>query len=149
MKPTTTHNNPPPLPTPRKKARRGEASVRKLESDLKHPAAAGTVAAEVLGGAAGGAAIGTIAGPAGTVAGAVIGAAVAAAAGIAAERSDTADAANDKKLDDEIGVGGEDLGAPNLEHPPARTGAYSGASAGTGGYRESAPDEGPIPQSDE
>ena len=37
---------------------------------------------------------------------------------------------HDGELDAAIGVNGGDLGAPNLEHPPATRGTYSAAAAG-------------------
>jgi hypothetical protein len=47
-------------------------------------------------------------------------------------------------LDDEIGVSGGELGAPNLEHPPAKVGAYSGTSAGVSSEGGEQPAEGPM-----
>jgi hypothetical protein len=106
---------------------------------------------EFEGGTAGalaGAAVGAIAGPPGAIAGAVVGAIAGAFAGRAVEDQDEARTAEDARLDDEIGVGGGEggeMGAPNLEHPPAKIGAYSGGSTGvaSSGDDES-PAEGPI-----
>jgi Glycine zipper len=103
---------------------------------------------ELEGGAAGalaGAAVGSVAGPPGAIAGAVIGAIAGAVAGRAAEMTDESRAAEDQKLDGEIGVSGGELGAPNLKHPPAKIGAYSGGSAGVGpSSGDEEPAEGPI-----
>jgi nucleotide-binding universal stress UspA family protein len=103
---------------------------------------------EVEGGAAGalaGATMGAIAGPPGAVAGAVAGAIAGAVAGRAAERSAQARDAEDRELDDAIGVSGGELGAPNLKHPPAMVGAYSGSSMGiAAGGDDEEPAEGPI-----
>jgi hypothetical protein len=103
---------------------------------------------EVEGGTAGalaGATLGAIAGPPGAVAGAVVGAIAGAVAGRVVEGSNEARAAEDEELDREIGVSGGELGAPNLEHPPAKIGAYSGGSAGVGPMDDDeSPAEGPI-----
>jgi hypothetical protein len=53
-------------------------------------------------------------------------------------------AERDSKLDEEIGVIGGEIGAPNLKHPPARIGAYSSASAGAGSSSDGTPAEGPM-----
>ncbi len=88
--------------------------------------------AEAAGsGALVGAAMGAIGGPIGIVAGALLGGI---AAGISAEavQEDTVrENRENEKLDEEIGVIGGDLGAPNLKHPPAARGTYSAASAGS------------------
>ena len=61
------------------------------------------------------------------------------------QRSHLAAAAHDRELDEEIGVMGGDLGAPNLKHPPAKVGAYSTAATGTGASGGgSEPAEGPM-----
>jgi|HubBroStandDraft_1064217.scaffolds.fasta_scaffold00666_5 hypothetical protein len=52
-------------------------------------------------------------------------------------------------LDADIGVSGGSLGAPPLRHPPARVGAYSGASVGAGQRGGRQPAEGPISEPDE
>jgi hypothetical protein len=119
------------------------------KGDKKKSSGAAHVAHEAEGvasGAAAGAVLGAAAGPAGAVAGALIGAAAGAAAASALEKDAARKAAHARELDEEIGVTGGDLGAPNLKHPPARVGAYSGASVGVatpGGDEE--PAEGPIP----
>jgi hypothetical protein len=105
--------------------------------ELVHEAEAG------VAGAVAGAAVGAAAGPPGIAAGAAIGAVAGAIAGRALEVDAERKAAHDRTLDAEIGVTEGSLGAPNLRHPPAVRGAYSGASAGVtseGGQ----PAEGPI-----
>jgi hypothetical protein len=103
--------------------------------------------AHEIEGAAGGAVVGAIggaiAGPAGVVAGAVLGGLAGAAAENALEEEDLQRDSRSRELDAEIGVTDGDLGAPNLEHPPARIGAYSAASAGAG-QASHAPAEGPM-----
>jgi hypothetical protein len=96
------------------------------------------------GGAIAGAALGAMAGPPGIIAGAVLGGLVGAIAGAAVEQ-DT-ERANDRtsELDEQIGVIGGDLGAPNLEHPPATRGTYSGGSAGAAASSGQEPAEGPM-----
>jgi hypothetical protein len=97
------------------------------------------------GGAIAGAAIGAVAGPPGAIAGAVVGAIAGAVAGLAVEKGDEARDDENRKLDREIGVSAGELGAPNLKHPPAKSGAYSGSSAGVGpADEEEEPAEGPI-----
>ena len=105
---------------------------------------AGREGGGAVAGAVGGAAIGSIAGPPGAVVGAVIGAAAGALAGLALDGSEHDEEAESVKLDDEIGINGGSIGAPNLKHPPARVGAYSGASSGAGGSAEEEPAEGPM-----
>ena len=82
------------------------------------------------GGAIAGAALGFAAGPVGAAAGALIGGAIGAfVAKIGDEESERV-SLHDGELDAAIGVNGGDLGAPNLEHPPATRGTYSAAAAG-------------------
>jgi phage tail tape-measure protein len=105
--------------------------------ELVHQAEAG------VAGAVAGAAVGAAAGPPGIAAGAAIGAVAGAIAGRALGEDAERRSEHDRKLDEEIGVTDGTLGAPNLQHPPAERGAYSGASAGVtsdGGQ----PAEGPI-----
>jgi hypothetical protein len=104
----------------------------------------GLAATEAAAGAVAGAAIGSIAGPPGAIAGALIGGALGAAAGIAVESATRAHDAADAKLDEAIGVYGGDLGAPNLEHPPAIIGACSSGSSGGGARQSHAPASGPM-----
>jgi hypothetical protein len=101
----------------------------------------------VASGAAAGAVLGAAAGPAGIVAGAVLGGAAGAIAAVALDKDAARKAARTRELDEEIGVSGGDLGAPNLKHPPARVGAYSAASAGAGATSgdDEEPAEGPMP----
>jgi hypothetical protein len=103
---------------------------------------------ELEGGTAGalaGATIGAIGGAPGAIAGAIVGAIAGAVTGRAVEKADEARAAGDRELDGEIGVSGGGLGAPNLEHPPARIGAYSGGSSGASpAGTDEEPAEGPI-----
>jgi phage tail tape-measure protein len=97
-----------------------------------------------LSGALAGAAMGAFAGPPGAVAGAVIGGVAGVLAGVAMDNAEEDRSARDTELDLEIGVAGGDLGAPNLEHPPATTGTYSAAVTGTDGAQDDAPAEGPM-----
>jgi len=99
----------------------------------------------VVAGALAGAAMGGVAGPPGAIAGGLLGGAMGAAAAAALTDAAEERAARDAKLDEEIGVVDGDLGAPNLEHPPARTGAYGRESSGGGGSAvDAAPAEGPM-----
>jgi sporulation protein YlmC with PRC-barrel domain len=103
---------------------------------------------EVEGGGAGalaGALLGVVAGPPGMVAGALIGGAAGAITGAALDTESVARAMGTRVLDTEIGVGEGDLGAPNLAHPPAKTGAYSAASAGVDTSSGEPCAEGPMP----
>ncbi len=97
-------------------------------------------------GALAGAALGAAAGPPGALAGAVIGGVVGALAGAALDTASVESSEHERKLDEEIGVIGGELGAPNLVHPKAIVGAYSSASvgAGAGSSGDSTPAEGPI-----
>jgi hypothetical protein len=95
-----------------------------------------------------GAALGSIAGPPGAIAGALVGAAMGAASASVMEKNIATTSDDEKKLDDEIGVTKGELGAPNLKHPPAKVGAYSGASAGATSSTPS-PTEGPMPTPDD
>jgi hypothetical protein len=71
--------------------------------------------------------MGGVAGPPGAVAGAILGAAVGAASAMAMDRAEADEARRTEVLDDEIGISGGDMGAPNLEHPPPASGAFSAA----------------------
>ena len=79
------------------------------------------------------------------VAGAIVGAAAGAIAASAAQDGEDEKAARDLAIDEEIGVLGGEMGAPNLKHPPARIGAYSAGSMGAGGGGGMTPAEGPMP----
>jgi hypothetical protein len=100
--------------------------------------------AEIAAGLAAGAAMGAASGPPGMATGVIVGGSIGALLGAAEERDDKRRAAHDAQLDEEIGVTGGDLGAPNLMHPPAIVGAYSVASSGGHGGREARPAEGPM-----
>jgi hypothetical protein len=95
-------------------------------------------------GAVAGAAIGAVAGPPGIVAGAIIGAIAGALTAEVMETDGERVAAHERELDEEIGVNGGDLGAPNLKHPPAKVGAPSAASAGASASDGEEPAEGPM-----
>jgi hypothetical protein len=105
-----------------------------------HGAEVGAIAGEIAGGI-----VGSLAGPPGAVAGMVMGAAAGAIAGRVLDDEAERAHVHDGDLDDEIGVTSGSLGAPNLEHPPAKTGAYSVASSGGGGAATRTPSAGPIP----
>ena len=111
---------------------------KRTRERLEHEAEAG------VAGALTGATCGAIAGPIGAMAGAVIGSAIGALAAVVIDKNVADQDARDAELDRVIGVSGGELGAPNLEHPPAKRGTYSGASAGvaTGGGEDAA--EGPM-----
>jgi Glycine zipper len=98
----------------------------------------------VAAGAIAGAALGSAAGPPGAIAGALIGGVVGAVSGAVLDTRAAESAEQERKLDEEIGVTGGEIGAPNLEHPPARIGAYSSASVGAGSSSDATPAEGPI-----
>jgi hypothetical protein len=132
-------------------ARRAQEKIMKNENaDAGHIDTKRRVGREVEAGAAGalaGATIGAIAGPPGAVAGAVVGAIAGAVTGHAVEKAHERREADDRELDAVIGVSEGELGAPNLKHPPATVGAYSGSSMGVGAAEDddAAPAEGPIP----
>jgi hypothetical protein len=85
-----------------------------------------------VAGALAGATMGAVAGGPGAIAGAVVGAIAGAVAGRAVETGEEARRAEDRELDHETGVSEGNLGALDLEHPPAKIGAYSGGSLGVG-----------------
>ena len=127
--------------TKRKKTAKAQHSVsgaKALKNEVKREAVA------AVAGAAVGATAGAVAGPPGAMAGAAIGAVAGALAERAMELDEEERAAENAKLDAEIGVTKGELGAPNLKHPPSRVGAFSPASVGVteGGVRP--PAEGPI-----
>lgn len=99
-------------------------------------------------GAASGAFVGTVvgaaAGPPGMVAGAILGSAAGAVTAAVLDIDASWNAAETRALDEELGISGGELGAPNLEHPPARIGAYSAASAGASPPSLPVPAEGPL-----
>jgi hypothetical protein len=105
------------------------------------------LAHEAEGGASGaiaGAVVGAAAGPPGIVAGAIIGGMAGAMAGAVLDRDSSRQASRTRTLDAQIGVSEGELGAPNLKHPPATVGAYSGASAGVESSAGAEPAEGPM-----
>ena len=106
---------------------------------------------EAAGGAAGalgGAALGAMAGPPGAVAGAVIGGIVGALASAAVQSEAYDISEHDAVLDAELGITKGDIGAPNLEHPPAERGAFSTAVCGADIFDDTEPAEGPMPPAD-
>ncbi len=105
------------------------------------------LAHEAEGAAAGaiaGAALGAAAGPPGAAAGAIIGGMIGAVTGAGLDTRSTESSAHERKLDEDIGVIGGEIGAPNLKHPPAKRGAFSSASAGAGASSDATPAEGPL-----
>jgi hypothetical protein len=110
---------------------------------------ASRVETAALSGAVAGAAAGAIAGPGGILAGAAVGGAAGAIAGAALADEAEQRHAHERELDRDIGVTEGDLGAADPSQPPARVGAYSGASAGVGGSSGSTPSEGPIQDVDD
>lgn len=113
---------------------------KQTRARLEHGAEAG------VAGAVTGAVIGAIGGAPGAAVGAILGAAAGALAEFVIEKELAVKKSEDAILDDAIGVSGGEMGAPNLEHPPPRFGAYSGASSGasSGGGQTA---DGPIPPS--
>jgi|SRR5580698_3831162 hypothetical protein len=106
----------------------GKGSSRKTQSKrVAHEAEGG------LSGAVAGAVLGAAAGPPGVVAGAILGGVAGALGGAVLDAESSRQAAHTRELDEEIGVVGGEIGAPNLKHPPSRIGAPSMASAGAGG----------------
>ena len=105
------------------------------------------VAEDVAGVAAAvtvGSVVGAVAGPPGMLAGGVIGAAVGAIAAVGLEIDSARKEARTRTLDEEIGVTGGALGAPNLQHPPAVRGTYSAGAAGAVSASGEDPAEGPM-----
>jgi hypothetical protein len=91
-----------------------------------------------------GALVGVAAGPPGMIVGAILGGVAGALAGVVLDDDASRRASRTRELDEEIGVGGGDLGVPSLTHPPAKIGAYSMASAGVSSSSGSEPAEGPM-----
>lgn len=124
------------MKSPKKKSKSASGQVNKRR-----------IAHEAEGGASGalaGAALGAVAGPPGMVAGAVIGGFAGAIAGAVLDSESSRQATGARALDATIGVSEGELGAPNLEHPPAKVGAYSAASTGAGSSSDAEPAEGPM-----
>jgi len=121
------------------------AAIETLEP--RATAARRRIVHETEGGVSGalvGSIVGAAAGPPGIVAGAIMGGVAGALSALALENWNETMAERTRELDEEIGVIGGELGAPNLEHPPATVGAYSAASMGAVGSSDHAPAEGPI-----
>jgi len=114
-----------------------DPSARNARRRIEHEAEGGASGALV------GAIVGASAGPAGVIAGALIGGAAGVVAGAVLDQESSAKEQRTRELDEEIGVTGGDLGAPNLKHPPPTSGAYSEASSGVAPTEEP-PAEGPI-----
>jgi phage tail tape-measure protein len=105
------------------------------------------IAHEAEGAAAGalaGAALGSAAGPPGIAAGAVIGGVAGVISGAVLDSESSRQASRLRELDAQIGVSEGELGAPNLNHPPAKKGTYSAASAGVDSSSGEEPAEGPM-----
>jgi hypothetical protein len=96
------------------------------------------------GGAIAGAAIGAVAGPPGAIVGAVIGAIAGALTGAAVSENTELRETEDEKLDRSIGVADGEIGATNLDHPPAKIGAFSGSSTGSSTAEGEESAEGPM-----
>jgi hypothetical protein len=98
-----------------------------------------------------GAALGAFAGPIGIVAGAVVGSAVGAGLAIAHNRQMHRESEDVDRYDDELGIMSGQMGAPNLEHPPATVGCYSIGSmlGGEADSLEGDVAEGPITMPDD
>jgi hypothetical protein len=86
---------------------------------------------EAEGGASGalaGAVLGAAAGPPGIIAGAIIGGVAGVITGAVLDAESSRETSHERDLDAQIGVTEGDLGAPNLQHPAAKT-AVSSPSA--------------------
>jgi len=116
----------------------GSARLHRFESE----------AAGAVSGAIAGAILGVAAGPPGSAIGAFIGGVAGAIAGGALDTDAKERAARSRLLDSELGISEGDMGAPILKHAPAKTGAYSAASAGVDSTSGGASAEGPIPPPD-
>jgi Glycine zipper len=124
-----------------------KTTKKKTKGASKNPAEKGRLAHEAEGAASGavaGAALGSAAGPPGIVAGAILGGVAGAVTGAVLDREGKRKGSRDRELDAEIGVSGGELGAPNLEHPPAKVGAYSASSSGAAPPSSGDVAEGPI-----
>ena len=88
-------------------------------------------------------------GVAGMIVGAILGAGVGALLAVALLRKQHRDAEGEDLYDEELGIVGGDVGAPNLSHPPAVIGAFSASSlGGSAGVSDEPPAEGPAPVGD-
>lgn len=107
------------------------------------------VATDIPLGAIGGAALGALAGPNGVIAGAIMGGIAGLLAAFALTRHARMNAYVQEALDEDIGVMGGTLGAPNLEHPPAKMGLYAAESTGMSSEQSGLADvEGQFPMRD-
>ncbi|HEX3855111.1 MAG TPA: hypothetical protein VHW01_29310 [Polyangiaceae bacterium] len=129
-----------------------EKTLAQYEAELRASAKAETQTKEAVGvgvGALSGAGLGVAAGPVGAIVGAVAGGVAGALAALALEGSDAAEAANEEKLDEEIGVESGELGTAS-QQSRAQRGTYSSAATGAATATESDDSElaeGPIPPS--
>jgi hypothetical protein len=121
----------------KKKKKVDDRTSRDSAQRLEHEAEGGASGAMV------GAIVGASAGPPGMIAGAIMGGLAGALAGAALDTESAASERRTRELDEEIGVSGGELGAPNLKHPPPTGGAYSAASSGVSPAKDT-PAEGPI-----
>lgn len=137
-----------------KQVMKTEKSSKEFADELKASVKGQARTQEVVGagvGALAGAGLGAVGGPPGAIVGALVGGVAGALASLALEASSAGEAAHQADLDEEIGVVGGDLGAPGLEHPPSKSGAFSSAAMGAGtatGSDDQASAEGPIPPAD-
>lgn len=101
-----------------------------------------------VAGALCGALLGSMAALPGAIAGAVMGGIVGALAAAPFHDAELISGSRDDKMDVALGIYDGDVGAPNLEHPPAKVGAFSAASSGAESLTDHAPVEGPMFPSD-
>lgn len=109
------------------------------DSGIPEPLAVAATATAGVAGAAAGALAGAIAGPVGAVAGAVLGAVAGAAASIGIEEAEAIKDADDRKLDDAIGVTKGPIGAAMTTRP-----SLTGAPSSVGGAIHEAYDDSTI-----
>jgi len=125
------------------KSRKGKSERNARKHRIAHQAEGGA------SGALAGVVLGAGAGPPGMVAGAIVGGMLGAIAGSVLDSASLTRASHALKLDAQIGVSQGDLGAPNLEHPAAKTGLYSTASIGLETSSGEEPAEGPMQEPEE
>ncbi|HYJ11392.1 MAG TPA: hypothetical protein VEX18_20355 [Polyangiaceae bacterium] len=95
--------------------------------------------------AVGGGGLGAVvAGPVGLAVGVIVGAGVGGLAAWALQGHEQEAAERDSQLDIEIGVVEGDIGAPGLDHPPAKIGAFSKEVSGAGHAERPTPASGPF-----
>jgi hypothetical protein len=130
-----------------------EKTPAQYEAELRQSVKAEAHAKEAVGvgvGALSGAGLGVAAGPVGAIVGAVAGGVAGALASLALEASNAEEAANEEKLDEEIGIASGELGTASQQTSPQR-GTYSSAATGADTATESSDTElaeGPIPPSE-